>query len=261
MKIRAIGRLLLLAVLVTAGNVFARIRLTRSLAPQARARETYHRLSGTLVRLLGVHVERSGRLPRGLCVVVANHRSYVDIPLMMSEIPSTFLAKSEIARWPLFGPAARLCGTVFVERDDRGSRKRALERLGALLDSGERIVVFPEGTTSTGPGCLPFRPGVFRLAVAKGIAVVPVAIAYRNARDAWVDDASFVGHFLERFDERRMRVVVAIGPPIFAGDPISLKQAAERWIAERLAIHDEAIEPAVENAPGLGASFASMSLP
>src|SRR5262249_6439950 len=157
--------------------------------------------------------------------------------------------------------AARLCGTVFVERDDRGSRKRSLERLGALVDCGERIVVFPEGTTSTGPGCLPFRTGVFRLAVAKGIAVVPVAIAYRDARDAWVDDESFVGHFLERFGERRMRVVVAVGPPMFAADPISLKRAAERWIAERLAIHDEAMEPASENAPELGASFASMSLP
>jgi 1-acyl-sn-glycerol-3-phosphate acyltransferase len=261
MKLRAFARLLLLAMLVTAGNAFARIRLARSLDPQARARKTYHRLSSALVRLLGVHVERSGRLPNGRCVVVANHRSYVDIPLLMSQIPSIFLAKSEIARWPLFGAAARLCGTVFVERDDRGSRKRALERLGALLDGGERIAVFPEGTTSTGPGCLPFRPGVFRLAVAKGIAAVPVAIAYRDARDTWVDDASFVGHFLERFDERRMRVVVAIGPPIFAGDAISMKQAAERWIAERLAIHDEAMEPTVESAPDLGASLAPVSLP
>jgi 1-acyl-sn-glycerol-3-phosphate acyltransferase len=246
MKVRAIVRLFLLAVLVTAGNAFARIRRARSSAPHAHARDIYHRLSGTLVRLLGVHVERSGRLPHGLCVVVANHRSYVDIPLMMSEAPSAFLAKSEIGRWPLFGTAARLCGTVFVERDDRDSRKRALERLGALLDRGERITVFPEGTTSTGPGCLPFRTGVFRLAVPRNIAVVPVAIAYRDARDAWIDDASFVGHFLERFDRPRMRVVVAIGPPLFADDVDALKQAAERWIAERLAVHDEAMEVAAE---------------
>ena len=261
MKIRATVRLLLLAVLVTAGNVFARIRLARSHAPHARAREIFQRLSGALVRLLGLRVERSGRLPRGLCVVVANHRSYVDIPLMMSQTPSTFLAKSEIARWPLFGAAARLCGTVFVERDDRGSRKRALEHLGGLLDGGERIIVFPEGTTSTGPGCLPFRPGVFRLAAAKGIAVVPVAIAYRDARDAWVDDASFVGHFLERFDERRMRVVVAIGPPLFADDAEALKQAAEQWISERLMIHDQAMEASAEPAPSVCASLASASLP
>jgi 1-acyl-sn-glycerol-3-phosphate acyltransferase len=261
MKIRATVRLLLLATLVTAGNVVARIRLTRSRAHQARARAIFHRLSATLVRLLGIDVERSGRLPRNLCVVVANHRSYVDIPLMMSQMPSTFLAKSEIARWPLFGAAAHLCGTVFVERENRGSRKLALERLGALLDGGERIVVFPEGTTSTGPGCLPFRPGVFRLAVAKGIAVVPVAIAYHDVRDAWIDDASFVGHFLERFAERRMRVALAIGPPLFAKDAVSLQQAAERWIAERLAIYDEAMEPAAEPVPSLGGSLASMSLP
>jgi 1-acyl-sn-glycerol-3-phosphate acyltransferase len=261
MKVRATIRLLLLTLLVGTGNVLARIRLSRSPGRQTRARKIFHRLSGMLVRLLGVHVEGAGSLPHGLCVVVANHRSYVDIPLMMSQAPWTFLAKSEIARWPLFGAAARLSGTVFVEREDRDSRRRALERLDALLDDGERIMVFPEGTTSTGPGCLPFRRGVFRLAAAKGIPVVPVAIAYRDARDAWVDDASFVGHFFERFSERRMRVVVAIGPPLFADDADALKQAAERWITERLAVHDEAIEASAEAERSVGAPLPAASLP
>ena len=58
-----------------------------------------------------------------------------------------------------------------------------------------------------------------------------------------------------------MRVALAIGPPLFAGDAVSLQQAAERWIAERLAIYDEAMEPAAEPVPSLGTSLASMSLP
>jgi lyso-ornithine lipid O-acyltransferase len=245
---RALWRLLVLAALVGGANLFVRSRRSRSGALETYALCVFHAVARRLVGLLGVEVERSGHVPDGLCVVVANHRSYVDIPLVMAEIPSRFLAKREIANWPFFGASASLCGTVFVDREDRASRQRALESLDSLLDAGHRIMVFPEGTTSTGPGCLPFRSGVFRLAAARGLPVVPVAIAYRDVRDAWVDDMSFVGHFLARFSQARMRVAVTVGPPIRGEDAVVLKHAAEAWIVERLALCDEAREAPAETA-------------
>jgi 1-acyl-sn-glycerol-3-phosphate acyltransferase len=238
--LRAVGRLLLLALLVSIVNAVSGLVLRWARAPEARAKRTFSRLSTMLVRLLGVVVERDGRAPPGLCVVVANHRSYVDIPLLMSAVPSVFLAKTEIAGWPLFGTSARLSRTVFVDRDDRDSRSRALAELGARLDRGERIAVFPEGTTTTGPGCSPFRTGAFRLAAARGLPVVPIAICYRDRGDAWVDDASFVGHFLDRFREPNMVVTLAIGPELRGADASELKDGAERWILERLARLDGA---------------------
>jgi len=238
--LRAVARLLLLALLVSSVNVVSGLMLRFARASEARAKGTFSRLATMLLRLLGVVIERQGAPPPGLCVVVANHRSYVDIPLLMSAAPSVFLAKTEIAAWPLFGTSARLSRTVFVDRDDRDSRNRALAELGARLDQGERIAVFPEGTTTTGPGCLPFRTGAFRLAAARGLPVVPIAICYRDRRDAWVDDASFVGHFLDRFREPNMVVTLAIGPELRGADASMLKDRAERWILQRLAGADGA---------------------
>jgi len=233
--LRAVGRLLLVAMSVSIVNAVSGLRLRFARAPEALAKTIFSRLATALVRLLGVAVEHQGASPPDLCVVVANHRSYVDIPLLMSAVPSVFLAKTEIAGWPLFGTSARLSRTVFVDRDDRESRNRALAALGARLDRGERIVVFPEGTTTTGPGCSPFRTGAFRLAAARDLPVVPIAICYRDRRDAWVDDASFVGHFLDRFRERNMAVTLAIGPELRGSDASVLKNDSERWILERLA--------------------------
>jgi 1-acyl-sn-glycerol-3-phosphate acyltransferase len=200
----------------------------------------YRRLAGLLVRLLGVAAVVEGEPPAGLCVIVANHRSYIDIPLMMSAMPSIFLAKIEIAGWPLFGTAARFTSTVFVDRDDPVSRQRAFATLGEALDRGERIVVFPEGTTSTGPSCLPFRTGAFRLAAARELPIVPVAIAYHDRDVAWVDDQSFVAHFLECFRARQVAVSVTIGREIRGRDAAALRERAENWVRARLAATDGA---------------------
>jgi 1-acyl-sn-glycerol-3-phosphate acyltransferase len=235
---RAALRLTLLAILMTATNVLAKVCLPFTSAPDHFAPRVFSCLARLLIRLLGVDLHFEGTPPQGLSVVVANHRSYVDIPLVMSVVPSVFLAKSEIGGWPAFGTAARLARTVFVDREDAESRKRALTALGAALDEGETITVFPEGTTTTGPGCLPFRLGAFRLAAARNLPVVPIAIAYGDRRDAWVDDTSFVAHFLERFRAPRMAVSFTIGPAFRDADASSLKDQTERWIRDRLADRD-----------------------
>jgi lyso-ornithine lipid O-acyltransferase len=234
------GRLIAVALLVGGANILW--RFSSRLVPSERdlTAAFYSRLAALLVRLLGIGVEIDGRPPPGLSVIVANHRSYVDIPLVMSTMPSAaFLAKIEIAAWPLFGAAARFANTVFVDREDADSRRRAFAALGERLDRGERIVVFPEGTTSAGPGCRRFRAGAFRLAADRDLPIVPVAIAYHEREAAWVDDTSFVAHFLKCFRARRLAVSVAIGPEIHGRDPATLRQLAEHWIRGRLAVIDE----------------------
>ena len=238
---RAMGRLIAVALLVGGTNILWRV--SSRLVPSAEhlAVALYSRLAALLVRLLGIGVEIDGRPPTGLSVIVANHRSYVDVPLVMSTMPSAaFLAKIEIAAWPLFGTAARFAKTVFVDRSDADSRRRAFAALGEMLDRGEPIVVFPEGTTSAGPGCRPFRGGAFRLAADRDLPIVPVAIVYHDRDAAWVDDSSFVAHFLKCFRARRLAVSVSIGPEIRGRDPAMLRQLAEHWIRGRLAAIDEA---------------------
>ncbi len=231
---RALGRALLLAALTTASNAHCRARTRLAKDPLRVAIRLNRRLARALVRVLGVSIEVRGRVPPGVVLLVVNHRSYVDIPVLMAHVSAVFLAKQEIADWPLFGTAARLAQTIFVRREERPSRKAALAAIAAALDAGHAVALFPEGTTSAEPGTRPFRPGAFYLAVEKGIPVVPIAIAYGSPDDAWVGDDSFVRHFLERFGLPEMRVSVAIGPPLRGTDGGELRDAAEAWIGDRV---------------------------
>ena len=188
-----------------------------------------------LVQALGIELEVSGTPPRERVLLLANHRSYIDIPILMSQVPCTFLAKAEIGEWPLFGTAARLVHTVFVQREDPSSRRASREEALTRLQRGLSFAAFPEGTTSRGPGMLPFFPGLFRLAEEHGIPVVPVAIEYEDRDAAWVDDDPFLGHFLSCFRKRRIRVSLAFGPTLRSAEVQDLKAEAERWIGARLA--------------------------
>jgi 1-acyl-sn-glycerol-3-phosphate acyltransferase len=231
-------RVVVLAVLALSGDVVCRWRMRRSPTQTRTVLQFLQALSLRLVRALGLVVVREGEPPPGGRLFVANHRSYVDIPLMLAHVPAVFLAKSEIADWPLFGRLARRATTVFVVREDAESRRRSLVELAERLDAGLTLTVFPEGTTSHGPGLQAFRAGSFRLAAERGLGVVPVAIAYRDRRDAWVGDDEFLRHFLERFAEPRMEVTIAFGPTLYGEDGVELAARAERWISDRLVAMD-----------------------
>lgn len=192
------------------------------------------RWTSGLVRGLGLDVRMSGSLPEGGCLVVANHRSYIDIAPLYAAVPGFFLAKAEVAAWPVLGWAARLGDTVFVARSDAESRRRSRAELAERLRRGHRVLVFPEGTTHAGPGILPFRPALFELAAREDLPVVPVAIEYDDAADAWVGDDTFVRHFLDRFAEPRMSLRLTIGPALRHVDADMLRSRAEEWIRGEL---------------------------
>ena len=193
-----------------------------------------HRWARRMVNLLGVELEVHGSPPTGPVLLLANHRSYVDIAALLAQRPCAFLAKAEIAEWPLFGAAARETHTVFVRREDKASRRAARAGAMALLRQGVAFAAFPEGTTSRGPGALPFFPGLFELAAEHGISVVPVAIEYASRDDAWVGDDGFIPHFLGCFRKRRVQVALAFGPVLDHPDKEGLKREAEAWIRARL---------------------------
>lgn len=237
-RARVFVRAVVLVLVTFIGDVVCRWRMRRSSTPTRTALDSLTSLSRLLVRALGLVVVCEGEPPPSGRLFVANHRSYVDIPLVLAHVPAVFLSKREIGEWPLFGRLARRGSTVFVDRENAESRKRALVELAARLDEGLPITVFPEGTTSHGPGVASFRAGSFRLAAERGLGVVPIAIAYGDRRDAWVGDDEFVRHFLERFAEPRMQVTIAFGPTLYGKDGVEIAARAERWISDRLASLD-----------------------
>lgn len=183
---------------------------------------------------LGLRVRVYGKAPEGPVLFVPNHRSYTDIVALASVVPCTFLAKSEVASWPLLGQAAAAGGTLFVQRGSKQSRCASRVAVAKALRAGVSVVVFPEGTSTGGPDVLPFRKGIFDVAASEGVSVVPVAIHYEAPEMAWVGDDTFVAHFQRVFRRPSHQVELHFGPALTGSDSERLRQEAWSWCRNRV---------------------------
>src|SRR6185369_10489209 len=132
-------------------------------APRVRARFTARFFSGwarLILWLLAVRVEASGAPPRPPFLLVANHLSYLDVLVLASRLPSVFVSKAEVRRWPLLGPICTALGTIYIDRGQRRDIPRVMAEIEAALDSGLGVVFFPEGTSSKGETVAPFKPSL-----------------------------------------------------------------------------------------------------
>ena len=190
-----------------------------------------------LCRVCGLRIQfgKGGPPPQGV-VLVSNHRSYADIFVLAATSPMLFLAKKELEGWPFFGRAARMGGTVFVDRGNRQSGSQAMQALAERLRAGANVAVFPEGTTYAAPGTGPFKSGSFRLAAAERMPVIPVAMEYERPEDAWTDpeDSSFASHFIACFSRPVVHVRLNVGPEMRSDDPELLRAQASEWITAHL---------------------------
>ena len=139
----------------------------------------YHRMC---CRILGFRIDAKGTLSeRHPTLFVVNHVSYVDITILGALIKGSFVAKSEVAKWPLFGVLAKLQRTVFIERRINSAAAQRGE-LTRRLAAGDDLILFPEGTSSDGNRVLPFKSALLSAAEnAAGdapITVQPVSLAY-----------------------------------------------------------------------------------
>ncbi|MFJ7497027.1 lysophospholipid acyltransferase family protein [Streptomyces sp. NPDC097727] len=182
-----------------------------------------------VVRAFGVRVRVIGPPGAGVpgTLVVANHISWLDIPLVAAVFPGRMLAKSEIRNWPLLGRLAAVGGTLFVERERFRALPTTVRDIAAALRGGSRVVAFPEGTTWCGRGGGRFGPAVFQAAIDADATIHPVRITYRTApaeHTSPAGAAAFVGD--DPLIASLWRVVTAAGltaeirvlPQIPAGD-------------------------------------------
>lgn len=167
-------------ILLTAGSSVAAILADRLLPGGNRAERVVGWWGRAFVRLGGwkFRVEGMENLPSGGAVLVANHQSVVDIPMLLSAFrrPVRFIAKRELGEVPLLGKAMAAAGNLFIEREDPRDAVRMLREAGERLRDGLLVVVFPEGTRSVDGSIGEFRPGAFHLARKSGAPVVPVYI-------------------------------------------------------------------------------------
>ncbi|MFS8042660.1 lysophospholipid acyltransferase family protein [Xanthobacter sp. AM33] len=190
--------------------------------------QLYHRI---LLKLLGVRVKVRGTpAPDRPLLLLANHASWIDIPVIGSLTPLVFVAKSEVAGWPLIGLLAKFQRTVFVDRQRRHATGDVNRTIAERLQDGDPVVLFAEGTSSDGNRVLPFRSalvGAVREAIADGaeVTVQPLAVSYVRLQGvpmgrlhrwvaAWYGDMDLAPHLFEVLRHGAIDVEVSFGDPV-----------------------------------------------
>ena len=149
-----------------------------------------------LVAICGVRIEIKqlpGAPPVTRALIVANHVSWLDIFVINSVDACRFVAKSDIRDWPLLGWLSDKAGTIFISRGRVRDVRRIFEGLVASLHTGERVAFFPEGTTSSQGGVLPFHANLFEAAIDAKVPVQPCALRYVDAGGNLHPAADFIG--------------------------------------------------------------------
>jgi 1-acyl-sn-glycerol-3-phosphate acyltransferase len=159
-----------------------------------RRKRMMARFADRMLRGLNVQVRISGTLPsaRRPIVFVANHVSWLDPHLLNLVSGARFIAKQEVASYPLFGTIVRQFGAIFIRRGSIRDAYRVKSEAAATLSNGEHVAFFPEGTTSTGTRINYFYPALFQAAVDSSATVQPIAIRWHHADGRLNLDAGFI---------------------------------------------------------------------
>jgi 1-acyl-sn-glycerol-3-phosphate acyltransferase len=199
----------------------------------------YHRLCA---RLMGFDIVVRGKMVTAApALFVGNHSSYLDIMVLGTVIDGCFVAKAEIAHWPLFGWLSKLQRTVFVERRTRQTARQR-DEIGKRLEAGDRLILFPEGTSDDGALVLPFKSALFAVAeepvAGEPLLVQPFSLAYTELDSlpvgrewrplfAWYGDMGFLSHAWRISTFGRIRAELRFHEPVSIGEFGSRKALAE----------------------------------
>lgn len=139
-------------------------------------------------------------------LVMANHNSFIDIPVLFLKMPfyTYFIAKKELRKIPLLGWYIKAYGMIYIDRSDRKKAQKSIQQAGELVANGKRVIIFPEGTKSKDGTIGPFKKGGFHLAEQAQVQILPLKI--EGARDVWPNK--------KPFQLRKGKITVKVGEPI-----------------------------------------------
>ena len=149
--------------------------------------------------IIGIDIQIHGTPALAPTFVVANHISWLDILIISSVLPVSFLSKAEIRSWPVIGTLAAKAGTLFIHRGSKNGAAEAIQLMQKKLKAGHSVASFPEAKTTHGIEVHTFHPRLFAAAIETGILVQPVAIRYPHKDGAhphvpYVDEANIISH-------------------------------------------------------------------
>lgn len=202
-------------------------------------------------QLLGLRIRQYNRARAESTLFIANHISFLDIPVLSAIVPVRFLSKHTVRYWPIIGTLTKLSGTVFIERGKRSLIHRTVEALDNALREPRPVAIFPEGTTGLGDTLKKFHSGLFQAAIDSNTPVQAIALRYiRNGQidrtAAYIDKDNFVLKILAVMAQPYTEVQIHFCTPLLPDSSRSRQQLAQAAHAQIDAIlHiDPALTPA-----------------
>lgn len=200
-----------------------------------------------MLDILGVRVHIRGTLPHGPNLIVANHLSYLDVPILATLAPIRFVTSYEVRDEPITGDIAKFGHSIFVERRNYSTLRQDIHTIADSLRSGDNVGLFPEGTTTCGR-MLPWKSSLLQAAMlVPRVNVVPVAIQYLEINGEPVTpknhdsiyyygrNMSFKEHLAGLFDVQSIKVRLTILPPVQGRSRKDLTRRARQAVALLLA--------------------------
>jgi len=203
--------------------------------------------SRKLCRILHLTITHSGTPPHESALLIANHVSWLDIPVITALTPAAFLSKDGVRRWPFVGRLAVTAGTVFIKRG-KGEAQQVADAIATRLQGDRQLALFPEGTTSDGTSVGTFFPRLFAAAIDTNTQIIPVALRYSRQGEidtqlAFTKDQSFFSVLLHLLGRKSSHAHVVFAKPILPAnrDRRNLSKASHDAIVESLRQIDERI--------------------
>lgn len=193
--------------------------------------------ASTALKVLNIETKVIGA-PRqsGPLLLLGNHISYLDIPLIMAVAPQvSFLSKQELKRWPIIGPAAKKAHTIFVKRGCAESRSLTRQIIEDSLSNEKALIAaFPAGTTTMNE-TISWRHGLFHTAHSKKIKIQPFRIHYSTKRTvAYIDDDRFFPHLFKLSHLKKIHAVIEFHEPVDIVDPVLCSLRWQTWTQENI---------------------------
>ena len=200
---------------------------------QAQKGLEFQRWARQVLAILDIEVEANAAAPVGFAgLVVSNHLSWLDVLVLQSLMPSSFVAKSEVRRWPLVGWLSHACATIFVDRSSARSAHAMVDDTAAAIRQGQAVVVFPEGTSSDGQSLGLFHANIFESAIRARAPVQWLSLRYLDAdTGATATAAHFTGDMTLADSLKQVTGSSAIRARVHIGEQVATQGHSRKTLA------------------------------
>lgn len=173
-----------------------------------------------MIRLLNIRINANNLGPGAPFLLVCNHLSYIDIVVLASQLDCAFIAKSEVAKWPFVGRMGVWIDTIFINRNRKKDVIETMNQMHRLIDSGLGVVLFAEGTSTSGQNVSKFKSATLELAARRHVPVHYASISYATNLEetsadqsvCWWGDMTFADHFFRLLQLSVIEATVTFGP-------------------------------------------------